>query len=593
MSISMNLKFKRTPLAAGVLLALSSPVYSPQVIAAQGDKVETEFRANITTLFDQRYPSIAMDADGDFVIAWQANFQDGDGYGVYARRYDADGNSVGNGAALWQVNTEISNNQERPSIAMDADGDFVIAWTSYGQDTSDSNGVYARRYIADDKPFTQDISPAGIEFPVNTFTTGNQDNSSIAMDADGDFVIAWESNLQDGDGDGVYAQRYTADGIKAGSEFQVNTFLANDQNSPSIAMDADGDFVIAWTSFLQDGDVYGIYAQRYTADGIKAGSEFQVNTETSNHQANPSVAMDADGDFVIAWQSNFQDFSNWDVYAQRYSADGTPAGIEFLVNTETSNNQRDSSIAMDADGDFVIAWQSNLQDGDGYGVYAQRYTADGIKAGIEFPVNTFLANDQNSPSIAMDADGDFVSAWSTFEQDLNGWAVYAQRYEGASETVDLNIVLQDSVEAVGAGGSFVSSLITTNNGTGTAMDVSLSATFGYGIYALTYVSDDSASVGWGCAVTGATVNCSKPFMTVGETNTIQVNVKAPDIVPNNYGGRTEVTVEAAQTDANPADNTDIEYTMIYAGDAGGGGGSFSLTPLLLLLPLWIRRRWLG
>ena len=51
-----------------------------------------------------------------------------------------------------------------------------------------------------------------------------------------------------------------------------------------------------------------------------------------------------------------------------------------------------------------------------------------------------------------------------------------------------------------------------------------------------------------------------------------------------------VTVNAAQKDANVANNTDTETTVIFTTT---GGGSFSLVPLLLLLPQWIRRRWLG
>ena len=130
------------------------------------------------------------------------------------------------------------------------------------------------------------------------------------------------------------------------------------------------------------------------------------------------------------------------------------------------------------------------------------------------------------------------------------------------------------------------------------MDVSLSEPIPTG---LTYVSDDAATVGWGCALTGATVNCSKPFMTVGETNTIQVSVKADADASGTLSNI--VTVEAAQTDAKTADNTDTETTVIAATattttvvtDQSGffGIGSFSLTPLLLLLPLWFRRRWLG
>ncbi|MGL4464002.1 MAG: putative Ig domain-containing protein, partial [Planctomycetia bacterium] len=52
----------------------------------------------------------------------------------------------------------------------------------------------------------------------------------------------------------------------AGVEFHVNTFTTNLQGQPSVAIDADGDFVVAWTSFGQDGSNTGIYAQRYVDD---------------------------------------------------------------------------------------------------------------------------------------------------------------------------------------------------------------------------------------------------------------------------------------------------------------------------------------
>ena len=72
-------------------------------------------------------------------------------------------------------------------------------------------------------------------------------------------------------------------------------------------MDADGDFVVAWQSAGQDGCSYGVYAQRFNAAGVAQGSEFQVNTYTTDNQAASSVAMDADGDFVVAWTSYGQD----------------------------------------------------------------------------------------------------------------------------------------------------------------------------------------------------------------------------------------------------------------------------------------------
>src|SRR6185503_7283171 len=100
------------------------------------------------------------------------------------------------------------------------------------------------------------------------------------------------SFAQDGDSYGIYAQRYNALGVPQGEEFRVNTFTANNQSSSSVAMHRDGNFVISWGSVAQDGSGYGIYAQRYNALGVAQGGEFQVNTFTTNFQIDPSIAMD-------------------------------------------------------------------------------------------------------------------------------------------------------------------------------------------------------------------------------------------------------------------------------------------------------------
>src|SRR5207253_2788466 len=143
----------------------------------------------------------------------------------------------------------------------------------------------------------------GPEFRVNTFTTGGQRAPRVAANAVGDFVIAWQSQNQDGSGYGVYAQRYSAAGVPLGVEFPVNTFTTGDQRIPWVAMGAAGDFVVAWASDGQDGSSFGIYAQRYDASGVPLGAEFRANTSTLNSQYAPAVAAGAAGDFVVAWTS--------------------------------------------------------------------------------------------------------------------------------------------------------------------------------------------------------------------------------------------------------------------------------------------------
>ncbi|WP_375471014.1 beta strand repeat-containing protein [uncultured Nostoc sp.] len=372
-----------------------------------------EFKVNTNTIGNQINPAVAMNADGDFIISWTDNAQDGSGDGVYAQRYNSTGVAVG---GEFQVNTNTNSNQLNSTVAIDADGDFVISWQS--QDGSGS-GIYAQRYN------TSGVAVGG-EFQVNTSTNNEQVNPTVAMDDNGNFVISWQSNGQDGSGDGVYAQRYNSSGAAVGGEFKVNTHTGNSQYNPTVAIDADGDFVISWQSYYQDGSYLGIYAQRYNSAGMAVGVEFQVNTHTDSFQKNPTVAMDATGDFIISWQSLGQDGSNYGIYAQRYNSAGMAVGVEFQVNTHTDGNQYNPTVAMDADGDFIISWTSDSQDGSSSGIYAQRYNSAGVAQGGEFLVNTYTNNNQANPTVAMDATGDFVISWQSYGQDKSGEGIYAQ-----------------------------------------------------------------------------------------------------------------------------------------------------------------------
>jgi len=600
-SEDLHLYPRITPIALAISTALSA-VYVNPVLAAVGDPVGVETMVNTYTTADQITPSIAMDADGDFVVSWQGEGA-GDSLGIFAQRFNANGTKAG---GELSVNSHTTGTQKIPSVAMDADGDFVVVWQSDFQ--LNAGDIYAQRYNANG-------SKAGGEFLVNSYTSNHQKAPSVAMDADGDFVVSWHG-AGTGDANGVYAQRFNASGTKVGSEILVNTYTSGNQENSSVAMDADGDFVVSWQDAGQDGDGFGIYIQRFTAAGTPVGSEGLVNSGyTTGAQKNPSVAMDDDGDFVVVWQDGAsavdgKDGDGYGVYMQRYNASGTKAGGERLVhNTYTTGDQLNPSVAMDADGDFVVSWQGRGGGGDLSGVYAQRYNANGNKSGGAVLVNTDTGDVQASPAVAMDDDGDTVVSWES-KYAIGNRNVYFQRYEGAGtggggSTVDLNLVVNDDVDdettPVNTGTNFVYSLIITNNGTGTATNVTLSEPIPAGI---SYVSDDAASAGWNCALADSTLECNLPSMASGAMSTINVTVTALS------AGTTSnvVSVTSDQTDTNTADNTDTETTVIVGATVdppveptgtiptfsglvtdGGGGGSLSWLTGLLLLPFSLRR----
>ena len=59
------------------------------------------------------------------------------------------------------------------------------------------------------------------------------------------------------------------------------------------------------------------------------------------------------------------------VYAQRDDSAGRAVGSNFVVNSNELEQQFEPTVAMDLDGDFVIAW-SGYGDHSGYGIFAQR-----------------------------------------------------------------------------------------------------------------------------------------------------------------------------------------------------------------------------
>ena len=230
-------------------------VYGQRFDAA-GGKVGSEFRVNTYTTGDQNYPDVAVDGTGRFVVVWQSDKEDGNDLGVFGRRYAANGTPL---SGEFQVNIFTGDAQFRPRVASDAAGNFTVIWSSEAEDGSQT-GVFGRRFDA-----SGDARSA--EFRVNSYAFSYQRFGAIAMDGAGNFLVAWQSEGQQDSSnpadEGVYAKQYDgATGRPLGGEFQVNTYTVGDQDAPSVALDDAGRFVIAWQSIGQDGSGYGIFARR-------------------------------------------------------------------------------------------------------------------------------------------------------------------------------------------------------------------------------------------------------------------------------------------------------------------------------------------
>jgi hypothetical protein len=421
-------------LSLALVLSLVCPAAWAQTPAG------TEFQVNSYTTSTQRAPKVASDANGNFVVVWQSSYQDGSNSGVFGQRFSSSGIPVG---SEFQINSYTTGNQTNPVVASAANGTFVVVWNSYGQDGG-SYGVFAQR-------FNSSGIPQGSEFQVNSYTTSVQRDPAVTSDASGNFVVVWNSYGQDGSSYGVFGQRFSSSGIPQGSEFQVNSYTTGFQTTPSVASDAGGNFVVVWDSLGQDGSSYGVFGQRFNASGIPVGSEFQVNSYTTSIQRVPAVASDANGNFVVVWNSYGQDGNGYGVFGQRFNASGIPQGSEFQVNSFTTGQQHNPAVSSDTNGNFVVVWNSYGQDGSSEGVFGQLFNAGGLPLGSEFRANAYTTSSQQAAAVASDANGNFVVVWNSYGQDGSSYGVFGQRYSVDKLTVSKTGTGTGTVTSVPAG----------------------------------------------------------------------------------------------------------------------------------------------
>ena len=239
----------------------------------------------------------------------------------------------------------------------------------------DKEGIFARRFAADG-------TPLGDEILVNTTLAGMQEKPAIAMNSSGQFVIAWSGNGA-GDVDGVFLRRFAADGTPQGNEVRVNTATSDVQAYPAVDITNDGAVMVAWSSLEQDGSDWGVYAQRFNASGAVVGTEFRLNSTTADSQFRPSIAFNRAGIATVVWSSRSTGDNGWDVIGRPFGVDGQPLAAEFPINSQLTGNQMDAKVAVAADGSFVVAYNGGIPNGNGWEVFGREFNAQAQAVGAE------------------------------------------------------------------------------------------------------------------------------------------------------------------------------------------------------------------
>jgi hypothetical protein len=380
-----------------------------------------DFRISPSDGASHSYPSLCRQPDG-FVAAWET--AGATGRDVTVQRLDVNGQLRG---ASTRADQSDAGDQQLPDIACRMDGSFLLVWESRDQD-GDGLGVYGRNFDAEG-------SPTGDEFRINTHTADHQRGARVCVDDSGRAVVVWSSFGQDGDGDGIYGQRFDAEGMPSGAEFPINSDTDGNQNDPVIACSGEGDHLAAWKHRRADSSGTDIHGRRFDSAGVAAGDEFQINETAVEGREHPAAAAVPGGGYTVAYTTTQTETAGG--ISVRSVGDDGELGVERIVDLDGRGRHEAPAVDLGSTGELLLAWSRGA--GFEFDIAGIRIRPDTSVSPVFAVGRTREGNDGaistfgRGLDIATDPLGDLV-VWQkreVFEADSSA-SIFAQRFEHCS-----------------------------------------------------------------------------------------------------------------------------------------------------------------
>lgn len=341
------------------------------VILVANDDIPVPFTGRAVT---HRDPAVAFDNEGSVFVVWTREdafirvvpFREARnirGTDIYGQRFSPSGLALGN---PMRINKIPHGNQDQPVVAAVGQGRLVVAWQ-----TKD-DGI-SLRIVA---PSGQGIAGLGDDLQV----TDSGVRPAIAVNDAGQVMVVWEACCDAEDNSAIFGRLLLTQGQVnfLGDAFQISSHTYGNQQDPTVATDADGNFLVAWQTPLApvtEGRVqYRVFGQ-FVGGGAQAGAllgqELLLSAGPGWGHSSPQLVSTPDGEFTVGWFVWQGDFRSA-LFGRSLDALGAPLGDAFAINERPIGGQFRFGMTAGADGQVLATWIGADASVENLGVSARR-----------------------------------------------------------------------------------------------------------------------------------------------------------------------------------------------------------------------------
>jgi hypothetical protein len=344
------------------------------------------------------YPSLSL-VNGSLNVAWQ---EGNESYGdsLYVKRYIT--NAWQDLSGLLDVNGGQSG--VNSVIARKSNNNPVVAW----DETDAGNGsrnVYVREWGGG--------AWSLLGGAIDSTLTNDAENPSLALRSNLPVVAFQENN-------NVYVRRWTGTAWGNVSNSALDTVLASDALTPSLAIETTSNLPVV--AYAENGD---ILVKR--ANGVASSSVWQspygttaLDSTATNEAYRPSLALKSDNNPIVAWYEDAG--TSFNLYAKEWNGSAWVA-LGTTLDKTASRDAKDIVLAIRSDNRPVVAWE------EAGNIYVKRWTGTSWVS-LGGTLDKTPNNRSLRPAIDLRSDNNPVVTWQ--EWTGSNYDVFVKRWNGSS-----------------------------------------------------------------------------------------------------------------------------------------------------------------